>query len=150
MKYNRHSIRLTNYDYSKNGLYYITICALGKQILFGEINDGEMKLNEFGNIAQNQLNILTENYKDIIIENFIIMPNHIHFILIKNDDKVKLGNIIAYYKYETSKKINELNKEEFIKVWQRNYFERIIRNEQELNNIIEYIYNNPINWENKY
>ncbi len=150
MKYNRHSIRLTNYDYSKNGLYYITICTLGKQILFGEINDGEMKLNEFGNIAQNQLNILTENYKDIIIENFIIMPNHIHFILIKNDDKVKLGNIIAYYKYETSKKINELNKEEFIKVWQRNYFERIIRNEQELNNIIEYIYNNPINWENKY
>ncbi len=146
MTYQRHSIRLINYDYSQNGLYFITICTHEKQFLFGEIIDGKMQLNKLGNIAEDELKKLKNKY-NLSIEHFIIMPNHIHFILIKNDNEMKLGNIVAFYKYETSKKINELNKEEFIKIWQRNYFERIIRTEQELNNIIEYIHNNPENWE---
>lgn len=122
-KYNRHSLRLTNYDYSNKGLYFITICVENCVSLFGEVFDGELKLNLFGEIAKEEW-LRTDQIRDNVqLHEFIIMPNHIHGIikiLFSKDEKKSqelnqikspsqsIGAIIRGYKGATTKKIREL------------------------------------------
>ncbi len=174
-KYQRRSIRLKGYDYTQRGAYFITICTKEHKCYFGEIVDGEMVLNNVGIIVRNKW-IQTESIRqNIMLDEFVIMPNHIHGIIIIIDDKDKnnelaeyrskkikenfeqykqfkspsntIGAIIRGFKSSTTKEINQLLKGKVINIWQRNYFEHIIRNENELNNIREYIVNNPLQWE---
>ncbi len=163
-KHHRRSIRLKNYDYSQPGAYFITICTHNRQNLFGEIVDGEMILNEFGKIVYNEW-LNTANIRpNIIVDEFIVMPNHLHGILIIVDNcrgtlqrapamerfgqptSNSIPTIIRLFKSACTKQINIIRQSPANPVWQRNYYEHIIRNENELDRIREYIINNPLKW----
>ncbi len=135
--HNRKSIRLKNYDYSDEGLYFITLCAAQRKKIFGKIINGELQLNKPGIIAEEEWQNTTEIRKNISLGAFIIMPNHIH------------GIIIIDYKSENKEKENtgEFNLSGKGSIWQRNYYEHIIKTEKAYRNITNYIINNPRNWE---
>jgi len=161
-KHHRRSVRLPKYDYSQPGGYFVTIVTKDRACLFGKIVDGKMVLNEYGLIAKTVWNDLPNHY-NITLDEYVIMPNHIHGIIIINDivgaihesplrmdikqrRKMMLPKIIGRFKTSSSKKINVLRKTPGQHLWQRNYWEHVIRNENELNRIREYIINNPLQW----
>jgi putative transposase len=160
-KHQRRSVRFKEYDYSQPGAYFVTICSWLRGFIFGEIINSKMELNEYGIAVErewfNNVNVRT----NIELDQFIIMPNHVHCILIINRKGVlqyaptkdafrsptqTLGAIIRGYKSTTTKQINSIRNTPGMPVWQRNYFEHIISNEIELNKIREYISNNPLRW----
>lgn len=162
---NRKSIRLKNYDYRSAGYYFITIRTDKKRPFFGKITDNEIKLNVAGKIAQKFWMEIPEHYQFAKLDQFIIMPNHIHGILIieRNDLNPRaqniaplqdqtpesmsgsVGAIVRGYKIGASKWFRQ--NLGIKNVWQRNYYEHIIRKEESLLKIQEYIANNPISWE---
>ena len=157
----RKNIRLKEYDYSSNGLYFITICAHNRQNLFGDIvgaihesPDNPFNiLNENGFIVEKYLKEIPNRYSNLQIDCYVIMPNHIHLIIAINNERAIresplqpcLSKIIGYLKMNTSKHIRLLNSK--TKVWQRGYYEHIIRNEKDLRETREYISNNILKWE---
>ncbi|MDR2145385.1 MAG: transposase [Tannerella sp.] len=207
MKYNpnihhRRSIRLKGYDYSLAGLYFITICVNAgedkhvRPNLFGKISDGKMILNDAGRMVEKWCTEISHKFSDIIIDAYVIMPNHYHAIIINNgapvgadlrvcpddfsehgsgnvlgepdggvlggrDDGDVLGEhigsplraVIQWFKTMTTNEyirgVKTFGWQTFNKkLWQRNYWEHIIRNEQAYNHIANYILNNPMNWGN--
>jgi putative transposase len=166
-KYKRKSIRIREYDYSQPNWYYITICSYKKECIFGEIKKGVMVLNEFGKIAKTEWEKTKDIRKNIELDYFIIMPNHIHGIIIiekKNvgahcnvplpqtesfgkSTKNTIPTIVKLYKSAVTKQINILRNSPGHPVWQRNYYEHIIRNDKELYKLRQYIHNNSIKWE---
>ncbi len=172
MKYNsnrhhRRSVRLRGYDYSQNGAYFITICAYHREYLFGEIVDQKMVLSEIGVVVQHEWLKTSVMRKNIELDEFVIMPNHLHAIIIINDEVQCRGTmhraptveqfakptlnsvptIIRGYKAAVTSRVNEMHNTLGVPVWQRNYYEHVIRNEGSLHKIREYIVNNPINWQ---
>lgn len=175
-KHSRRSIRLKNYDYSQPGHYFVTVCVYQRFHLFGDIINREMILNKFGKIAEFEWLRTSELRKNVRLDEFVVMPNHIHGIIIITDEKNEpegrgvwlyaptqqksnnnrkfrspskdLGAIVRGYKSTVTKQINEWNNQRGDKIWQRNYYERIIRNQKELDHVREYIRNNPQNWDN--
>jgi putative transposase len=178
-KHHRRSIRLREYDYSQSGAYFITICTYNRECLFGEIADGEMRLNNTGQMVQKAWNELPQRYAGVDIDAFIVMPNHVHGVIIidnwrgescirpENDAKPRpkgdhkdrpygtahnsIGRIIQAFKsiatHTYTIGVTQNGWPPFPgKLWQRNYYEHIIRNENELNEIREYIVGNPIKW----
>lgn len=152
--------RLKNYDYSSSGYYFITICTKNRQEYFGNIVNNKMNLNEMGMIIQNIIESLS-NHHCVDLDIYQIMPNHIHFILIipyrrgiarnaptfGNITPGSLPCIIRSFKSESSKQIHRLiDKPQFI-VWQRSFYDHIIRNEYSLFKIRKYIKDNPACWE---
>ncbi|HET9588325.1 MAG TPA: transposase [Anaerolineales bacterium] len=164
-KRHRRSIRLKNYDYASQGAYYVTIVVQGRQCLFGEIIEGEMHLSKHGEIVQNWWNEIPMHFPNVKLGAFVIMPNHVHGIILITDERrgevisppnnpyppllrPALGQIVAYFKYQSTKEINSIeNTGTIAKVWQRNYYEHIIRNERDLQQKTDYILNNPSRWE---
>lgn len=174
--HNRRSIRLKNYDYSSAGLYFITLCTIDRKNIFGEIKQGEMHLNTLGEIATEEWEKTSEIRKNTSLGEFIVMPNHFHAIIsidykindkgIENIGKFHspsqtIGAIIRGFKGATTKRINNLIRDsdstgelQFAStlgegsIWQRNYYEHIIRTEKAYNNISTYIINNPQKWDN--
>lgn len=135
----RHSIRLKEYNYTEEGMYFITICIKNRENLLGEIVEDKMQLNRIGKIIEKELLNMQIKFQQANVNIYQIMPNHIHFILeIKRKDKIIIGNMIRYFKGRSSSKTKIY--------WQRNYYEHIIRNENEYYTICEYITNNPFNW----
>ncbi len=159
-KHHRRSIRLKDYDYSQAGAYFVTICAHNQRGLFGNIVNGEMKLSSIGKIVQREWNTTPARFPNVELDAFIIMPNYIHGILlivgatlvVAHDKRAgtrpapTLGKIVGSFKSRCVRKCirNGLN---VGKLWQRNYYEHIIRDEKDLNQIREYIINNPITWQ---
>ncbi len=159
----RKQLRLKNYEYSAAGYYFVTICVQDRVRLFGEIINNEMILNETGEILKFTWFDLVNHNANIILDHFVIMPNHIHGIIqivgagsepafMPNGAGLEpapttLAEIVRQFKTFSSKRINKLCNTPGTKIWQRNYYERVIRNEKELNNIRQYIQDNPINWE---
>ena len=163
-KCHRRSIRLSNYNYAAQGMYFVTICTHDRQKLFGDIADGVMRINDIGGIVCQEW-LRSEHIRcEIQMDEWIVMPNHMHGIVIINNNTVgaagrsplrphgpakhSLGSLIAGFKSVATKRINELRGLPGIPVWQRNYYERIIRNGSDLNRIRQYIRDNPRNWEN--
>jgi len=195
MKFNpgiheRRSIRLADYDYTNAGAYFLTICAWERECLFGEITDGEMVLNGRGKIVRDEWFLSAVIRKEIILDEFIVMPNHLHGIICinggvgatrwvaQNQDNGgcdmtnncvsakqratharathrvaptgpvsgSIGAIVGQFKSAVTKRINAVRDNPGCPVWQRNYFERVIRNERELATIRDYIANNPMKW----
>lgn len=170
----RRSVRLWQYDYSQEGLYFITICCEDKICRFGEVENGEMILNDTGKVAAEEWRRTAQLRGNIVLHEFIIMPNHMHGVLeIANvgancirpqtesgvcDTPLQdgqnqlrspsntLGAIIRGYKAAVTKRINQLYDIQNIRIWQRNYFEHIIRNPQSYEHISDYIKTNPQNW----
>lgn len=167
-RHHRRSIRLRGYDYTQLGAYFVTICTHNRQCLFGEVVDGEMVLNKWGEI------VLTEWFRSAEIRaeielranEFMVMPNHIHGIvwIVSNDDvgmrghvgahgraplhrpPRSLGAFIAGFKSAVTKRINKNRGMPGVPVWQCNYWEHVVRNERALNAIRHYIIENPLHW----
>jgi REP element-mobilizing transposase RayT len=174
MKYNpdlhhRRSIRLRGYDYSNAGAYFVTIC-LNQRIpskmriaqqpydfpTFGAVKNGVMILNDSGKIVQRIWNEMPKYYSGIEMGEFIVMPDHVHGIieitLNANRHKISLPYLIDRFKTGTTNKyidgVKTFKWKSFRKkLWQRNYWESIIRNEKGYAKVTEYIRNNPILWE---
>jgi putative transposase len=169
-KHHRQSIRLKGYDYTSAGAYFVTLCTFQKHYLFGEIVDGEMALNELGSIIHFEWKWTEVVRPTIDMDMHIVMPNHLHGIVIFGNHvsstenvvdggvgtqscaplrrpKRSLGSFISQFKATTTKRINNLRNTPGTPLWQRDYYERIIRNDKELNRIREYIQYNPQNWE---
>jgi len=181
--HHRKTIRLKGYDYSQSGFYYVTVYTQNRECLLGEIIDRKMVLNEIGEIVDKWWLEIPKRFNGIKLDKYQLMPNHIHgIIIINNRDNGRenrdngrenraptLGKIIAYFKYQSTKQINQYlvgagiippsgiipssgvtSSESIIpnnkKIFQRNYYEHIIRNENELNAIRQYIIDNPKNW----
>jgi REP element-mobilizing transposase RayT len=170
---NRQSMRLQGYDYSRPGYYFITICVQNMEHLFGAVVDGKMILNDFGEVASDYWQQIDIRYPNTIIHEHVIMPNHIHGVIEivnpapflgaihesplrkglnpelyrKHRRKMLIPKIIGWYKMNTAKQINLIRKTPGIKLWQRNYYDHIIRNEESLFHIQEYIKNNPRKWD---
>jgi putative transposase len=169
----RKSLRLKTYDYSQAGAYFITICTHEKKCLFGYISNRQMNLNGIGRIVENEWVRTASLRANVELDVFAIMPNHIHGIIIINNNKdyksefkqaptsrkqgigsikfkspsKSVGAIVKGFKSATTGRVKKIDGTPGKKLWQRNYWERVIRNEFELQHIRKYIQNNPINWE---
>lgn len=162
-KYRVQSARLNGYDYSQNGFYFVTICTNGKICYFGDIiietqNFASLRLTEIGEIAKQCWLEIPKHFPFVNLDEFIVMPNHLHGILeIKNDKKQQmeyqnkfgpqsknLSSIIRGFKIGVTKYTNNHNIDF---AWQPRFHDRIIRSEDELNRIRQYIINNPLKWE---
>ena len=175
-KHHRRSIRLQGYDYSQPGAYFITLVTREREVLFGEIAGGELRLSEIGRIAEQHWRAIPEHFPQVELGAYVIMPNHIHGIIIIRPDSVgvgasqwdaptsdvddptndapadkklgpqrgSIGAITGAYKMSVSRRFKrELN---VIPLWQRNYYEHIIRGEEEYRRIDAYITANIDNW----
>jgi len=170
-KHHRRSIRLKGYDYSQAGAYFVTICEANRECIFGEIVDGEVHPNQFGEIVLKWWNELPTYYAPVDLDEFVVMPNHVHGIIVIMDDvtgeprpnnsddvgaglsrpsappeKRTLGQLVGYFKFQITTEINQIRDTGNVKVLQRDYYEHIIRNEREWNAIAKYIRDNPANW----
>jgi len=163
----RKQIRLKNYDYSLDGYYFITIGSKNRNNIFGEIINNEntvgallacarIELSQIGKIIEKQWRNIPNQYNNIKLDHSVIMPNHIHGILVINkraqaSSAPTVSQIIRSFKSKSTmeylKYINDNNLNIPGKIWQRSFYDRIIRNERSLNAIREYISNNPENWE---
>jgi len=158
VKYNpdlhhRRSIRLRGYDYASVGAYFVTIGCHNRINFFGEIENEKMIFNEYGDVARNEWEKLQERYSENKFDIFQIMPNHIHGIIETHRHNLAIGRIVGAYKslvFTKCLEIAYLKKCHFDKLWQRNYWEYIIRNEAEYTRIAKYIRNNPILWGKKH
>jgi REP element-mobilizing transposase RayT len=166
----RRSIRLKDYDYASAGAYFVTICIWRKKCLFGEIAGERIILNRTGEIVKAEWLRTAELRPRISLDEFVIMPNHLHGIIItdgtvgaycntplpkqSNQEKAVLkspsqniGAIVRGFKAAATKILNTIRQTPGAQLWQRNYYERVIRNEDELNRAREYILNNPLKWD---
>ena len=160
--HHRRSIRLTGYDYAQAGLYFVTICTQDRVHRFGRVVDGVMRLNEMGEIIAREWYAIPDRYPNAIMDEFVVMPNHIHGIIQIVADGAPargartaiapVGAIVGAYKSLCVHHCLEwANMQTPVirlgTLWQRNYWEHIVRNEPELNRIRAYIRNNPLKWD---
>ena len=165
MKYNpkihhRRSIRLCKYNYSQAGLYFITMCTGNRKCLFGNIVDGKMSLNNAGQNANECWWKITDHFPNTALHKFIVMPNHVHGIIeitvgannyspLPPGTSKTIGSIVRGFKIGVTKWFRINMPFEFPvgkPVWQRNYYEHIIRNEKSYRQISEYIQTNRLRW----
>ena len=144
----RRSIRLPGFDYSQAGAFFVTICANNKDCLFGQIADFRMQPNAIGIMVTECWNDLAEHYAFISLDTWAVMPNHLHGIIwFGNDNPAKksLSGIVAAFKATSTSQARKAFGSS-LKLWQRGFFEHIIRDECGLFRIREYINANPVNW----
>ncbi|MFA9404514.1 MAG: transposase [Anaerolineales bacterium] len=171
LKKGRRSIRLRNYNYSQPGAYFVTICALDRDCLFGDVVNGKVALNELGGIAQRCWYEIPDHFLNVELDEFIVMPNHVHGLIMiagathaspvqkilntaqkprrilpRGVKSGSLGAIIGSYKSAVTRQINTIHNTPGAKLWQRNYYEHIIRSDNEMNRIRRYISQNPAKW----
>lgn len=173
--HHRRSIRLPGYDYSRVGVYYVTVCTHRRECLFGEVMDGEMHLSEAGEAVADEWVKSAQIRREIELDTWVVMPNHFHGIVVisepvgdqsegdrpvaPTDDMPaetrdrkpgprpkSLSALMAGFKAAVTIRVNALRATPGVPVWQRNYYERIIRNERELDAVRRYIANNPARW----
>jgi REP element-mobilizing transposase RayT len=175
-KHHRRSIRLPGYDYSSAGAYFVTLCTYGRDCLFGAVDGGTVRLNDYGLVARDEWLRTGEVRAEIELDAFVVMPNHIHGIVLITDDvgaktvgapaagatgvgatgrsplrprgpaKRSLASFICGYKPAVTRRINLLRNTPGARVWQRNYYERIIRDDDEAWRARAYINENPARW----
>jgi putative transposase len=160
-KNHRHSLRLQGYDYAREGAYFVTVCLRDRACLFGDISDGEMILNGAGRTAEKCWMDIPTHFPHIELDEFVIMPNHIHGILsitaavgAKNFSPLHpkqmhgpsktIGSVIRGFKIGVTKWMRQNTP--VYNVWQRNYYEHVIRDDASLNQIRQYITDNPSRW----
>ena len=158
----RHSLSLKNYDYTQTGAYFVTICTQGRECLFGEVMDDEMQLNEAGRMVARWWSELTSKFPTVSLDSYVLMPNHLHGIVgigQKGDSMTDQGahagaplpTMVQWFKTMTTNEyirgVKDGSFPQFErKLWQRNYYEHVVRNEDELNSIRQYISQNPAEW----
>jgi len=175
-KHNRRSIRLGGYDYAQPGAYFVTICTRDRESLFGHVVNGEMHFNEAGEIAQRCWEDIPAHFPSVKLDAFVVMPNHVHGIIVigcKGEASVpphafqeqsgsdasplrqpphgtqpgSLSAIVQNFKSISTRRMNAACGAPGRPLWLRNYYEHIVRSEQELTAIREYIMANPARWD---
>ena len=159
-KHERHSLRLKGYDYSQTGAYFVTIACDQHRCLFGSIQDTQMQCNHLGKLIEQHWLSLPEHFPFIALDQYVVMPNHFHAILWLNPKhphpntetfgkptKNSLPTIIRSFKAGVTRESRTQFANAELKIWQRNYWEKVIRDENELNHIRQYIQNNPLKWQ---
>jgi putative transposase len=161
----RRCIRLSHFDYSQPGAYFVTICTHNRQPTLGEIRSGIMGMNESGSLVAETWQWLSKQYPYVQLGEWTVMPNHFHGILIITDRSggsrpalrrrlrrgetaptKPLGRLVGAFKTVSTKRINEFHKTLGEVFWQRSYFDHVIRSENSFFKISEYIINNPLSW----
>ncbi|HXG37157.1 MAG TPA: transposase [Bacteroidota bacterium] len=157
----KNSLRLAGYNYSQPGGYFITVCTEDREHLFGEVCDGKMIENQYGQIIRECWKGLPNHYPNVELDEFVVMPNHIHGIVFVVNDlvgaihesplprdrrKMLLSKIVGRFKMSAAKQINILRHTPGLSVWQRGFYDHIIRDERSLSRIREYITTNPERW----
>jgi putative transposase len=177
-KYHRRSLRLPGYDYTQVGAYFVTVCTHSRRYMFGDVIDGEMRLNLYGQATHECWKALPDHFANVQLDEFIVLPNHMHGIVrivgcrgtacraptavaghtpsverctptveqFGHPVSGSLPTIIRSFKSATTKHINGICGTPSQPLWQRNYYEHIIRNERELDDIRQYIVDNPAKW----
>lgn len=164
-------MRLEGYDYASAGAYFVTICTEGRICLFGEIVAAEMQLSEIGQIATACWDQLPQHYPRLELDAWVVMPNHVHGIIVLDSgdsglfDKdgsplsvgeglrpspathLSLPEVVRAFKSFSARRINEWRGTTGTKVWQRSYYDHIIRSDASLWKFRQYIENNPLQWE---
>lgn len=145
--HHHHSIRLPNYDYSQSGAYFITICTQNREWLFGEIVDDKIRLNDAGFVIKKCWDEIPTHFPNVKLDECIIVGANDYSPLPQRPKGTSktIGSIIRGFKIGATKWVRQ-NSLAFT-IWQRNYFEHVIRNDNELNQIRQYVINNPLNWE---
>lgn len=153
----RKQLRMPCFDYSSDGAYFVTICAHKRMNLFGRISvvgaDPCVRPSAAGKMLEEMLFRIESKYKGVFVDYYCVMPNHIHFILIREGGHAgpPLQQIMQWYKTQTTNAYIHLVRRGAVrpfdkKVWQRTYYEHVVRNEDELNEIRKYIIDNPMQW----
>jgi putative transposase len=185
--HDRRSIRLKGYDYTRDGAYFVTLCVQNREVgalreaplLFGTVVDGEMRLNEYGRQVAACWLWLAKRYPYVHLDQWVVMPDHVHGIIVIADDhggggsgrggsgrggsrtaptgqrdvtagqtkRKPLGRLIGAFKTVSTKRINGIRSTPGAQLWQRGYYEHIVRDERSLQRIRAYIANNPSRWE---
>ncbi len=178
--HHRRTIRVYERDYSAIGTYFITMCTMERERIFGDIHNDHVILNKFGQCAREFWRAIPEHFPFVNIDTFVIMPDHMHGILkfcgntdagrgdtgtVLGDEGTacrapttdthrqfgrgiprSLSSVIGSYKSAVTKRINDIRNTRGQPIWQRNYHERIIRDDAALQNMRQYIANNPKQW----
>jgi REP-associated tyrosine transposase len=168
-KHKRSSIRIKGYDYSQRGVYFVTLCVKKKAHLLGCVEDGALILSEIGKIVEKYWLEIPEHFPGVRLDEYVIMPNHVHGLIeiitdvgadslvgaenlqpLRNVNRYQqaiprsLSSIIRGFKIGVTKWCHY---HDYNFVWQRNYYDHIVRNEAELNRIRDYILHNPLQWQ---
>jgi len=156
-RHHRRSIRLQGYDYSQPGAYFITIVIKNREPILGTIKEGVFYPSRFGHLARMVLTALPKRYPYLQLDEFVLMPDHVHMILVLLEEprtrrlptppRHSITEVVRGFKTESARKINRLRKTQGHAVWKRNYYERIVRDECALRTIRRYIINNPRKWQ---
>jgi len=159
----RRSLRLAGWDYSSNGAYFVTVSTWDRHNLFGEVIEGNMNLNDTGHLVAGLWQWLAQQYPHVLLDEWCVMPNHLHGILVLSGDehdsgrggsrtaptpkRKPVGRLIGAFKTVSAKQINLRRQTPGARVWQRDFWEHIVRDDAEMDRIRLYIKSNPANWE---
>ena len=153
--------RIAGYDYSQSGAYFVTICTQDrKKILSDIVGDGFPVPKMCGKIAEETIRKIPEKYPNVSVDKYVVMPDHIHILLRiepvgeafrlpqfgTGDPSPTIGNVVGWYKYQATRQINLICNTPGERVFQRSYYDHVIRNQQDYNEVWEYIENNPTKW----
>jgi putative transposase len=161
--HDRRSLRLAGWDYSSNGAYFVTVSTWDRHQLFGQVVNGNVHLNETGRLVADTWQWLGHQYSHVCVDEWCVMPNHLHGILVLSGDehdsgrggsrtaptskRKPVGRLIGAFKTVSTKQINLRRQTPGARVWQRDFWEHIVRDDAEMDRIRQYIKDNPANWE---
>ena len=168
-KHHRRSMRLPGYDYTQPGAYFVTVCTQNRECMFGDVVEGQIALADPGRMVESLWRDLPEHYPGVALDEFVVMPNHLHGIIIlvgagprACPDKprqpqgvaptLSLPDVVHRFKSLTTaryrREVRECGSQPFAdRLWQRNYYEHVIRDEDELDSVRQYIAENPLRWD---
>ena len=168
-KHHRRSIRLRGYDYAQAGAYFVTICTQNRECMFGDVVEGQIALADPGRMVESAWRDLPEHYPGVALDEFVVMPNHLHGIIIlvgagprACPDKprqpqgvaptLSLPDVVHRFKSLTTaryrREVRECGWQPFAdRLWQRNYYEHVVRDAGELDRVRQYIAENPLRWD---
>jgi len=150
----RRSGRLKDFDYSSNGFYFITLCCYKRFLLFGEIVDHQMQTNAIGSVVALQWQKVPERFPAVELHPWVLMPNHFHAILALSHEPetqgTKLGAVVGAFKSLSQKAVRGTLGQNAPQLWQRGYYDHVIRNEEAYQHIANYIQTNPKSWQTDY
>ena len=148
----RKQVRLRGYDYAFPGVYFVTICSAGKRLVFGSIRGEGIVLSPAGEIVRSEWIALADRFSRLVLDEFVIMPNHLHGVLAfvghagGASPSPTLFEVIGAFKSISTIRVNRLLRRHGVPVWQRSYYEHIVRTGEDLRKIQRYISENPLMW----
>jgi putative transposase len=150
----RRSLRLKNFDYGSSGFYFITLCCYKRRLLFGEIVDYQMQTNSIGSLVALQWQKIPQRFPAVELHPWVLMPNHLHAILALSCDQetqhTKLGAVVGAFKSLSQKLVRGTLGQNAPQLWQRGYYDHVIRTEEAYQHIASYVQTNPQSWQTDY